>query len=40
MDYDVSARFNVGGSVVVQSNVYRIGDANVSQPLGGIRWSN
>jgi hypothetical protein len=36
MDYDVSARFNVGGSVVVQSNVYRIGDeANVSQPLGG-----
>ncbi len=26
MDYDVSARFNVGGSVVVQSNVYRFGD--------------
>jgi iron complex outermembrane recepter protein len=36
VDYDVTTRFSVGGSVVVQSNVYRFGDeANLTQPLGG-----
>ena len=36
VDYDVTARFSVGGSAVVQSNVYRFGDeANLTQPLGG-----
>jgi iron complex outermembrane receptor protein len=36
LDYDVTARFTVGGSVVAQSNVYRFGDeANLTQPLGG-----
>ncbi len=36
VDYDVTAHFSVGGSAVVQSNVYRFGDeANLTQPLGG-----
>jgi iron complex outermembrane receptor protein len=36
VDYDVTARLSVGGSAVVQSNVYRFGDeANLTQPLGG-----
>jgi iron complex outermembrane recepter protein len=36
VDFDVTARFSVGGSAVVQSNVYRFGDeANLTQPLGG-----
>ncbi len=36
VDYDVTRRFGVGISAVVQSNVYRFGDeANLTQPLGG-----
>jgi len=36
VDCDVTARFSVGASAVVQSNVYRFGDeANLTQPLGG-----
>jgi outer membrane receptor protein involved in Fe transport len=36
VDYAVTERFSVGGSAVVQSNVYRFGDeANLTQPLGG-----
>jgi outer membrane receptor protein involved in Fe transport len=36
VDYDVTTRVTVSGSVEVQSNVYRFGDeANLAQPLGG-----
>ncbi len=36
VDYDVTKYATVGGSVKVQSNVYRFGDeANLTQPLGG-----
>lgn len=36
LDYDVAPQFSVGGSLVVQSTVYRFGDeANLTQPLGG-----
>lgn len=36
VDYQVSERLSVGGSAVVQSDVYRFGDeANLTQPLGG-----
>jgi outer membrane receptor protein involved in Fe transport len=36
VDYAASERVSVGGSVVVQSSVYRFGDeANLTQPLGG-----
>ncbi len=36
LDYDATPRLTVGGSLVVQSNVYRFGDeANLTQPLGG-----
>jgi outer membrane receptor protein involved in Fe transport len=35
-DYNVTARFTLGASVVVQSNIYRFGDeANMTSPLGG-----
>jgi iron complex outermembrane recepter protein len=36
VDYEVTKYFSVGGSVVLQSNVFRFGDeANLTQPLGG-----
>jgi iron complex outermembrane receptor protein len=36
VDYAVTERFSVGGSAIVQSNVYRFGDeANLTLPLGG-----
>jgi outer membrane receptor protein involved in Fe transport len=36
LDYDLTPRLTVGGSVVVQSNFYRFGDeANLTPPVGG-----
>ncbi len=36
LDYAATGRLSVGGSAVVQSDVYRYGDeANLTQPLGG-----
>lgn len=36
VEYALTERLGVGGSAVVQSNVYRFGDeANLTQPLGG-----
>jgi outer membrane receptor protein involved in Fe transport len=36
LDYNVTERWNVGGSVVTQSSAYRFGDeANLTQPLPG-----
>jgi outer membrane receptor protein involved in Fe transport len=36
IEYELTERLRIGGSVVVQSNVYRFGDeANLTQPLGG-----
>jgi outer membrane receptor protein involved in Fe transport len=36
LDYDLTTRLTVGGSVVVQSDYYRFGDeANLTPPIGG-----